>query len=534
MLSKVWPKGKIALTILVAFLASCEGVIFAYLFKVVIEALHDHQLQELKTTILIVLGLYAVLILFYYLFNRLKNDFVRSFNYYYKTEIVAHYFTAPTLFRDRYGEKVVSFLLNDLKQVETTYSKVFFDLFFYIFFALTSLIYSLYLDYRLSLIFTFFSVIPMAVPWILRRRIKESSEIWTQHVQNYTSHIHEIVAGLGIIQTFKKNKLFLTHNQQETRETEDSLYAMNNLQALAHLLLSSVSIACFILPLFFGSILVFKGYSTLALLIAVFMSSDRIISPLKVVVSTYNLMLSARPLLNKIHDFLEEDLVDQELKQRTIIVEGNQLKVNEHALITNLGETQLKIHSRDKILLVGESGAGKSILLKALASGLLTPWLDPTTSKKLKTAAYIAQDAFAFEAGLDFNLAFDDVKDLTDVKKNFQITRQFPTQIESGGGNLSGGQLKRLALGRAVTLLPKQLLLFDEPYQGLNRSLEQIIEEYLLNREQPLIIASHQLLSEHLEQFDSYWVIDQQRLYCYDNLDDFLANSYFLTNSTPA
>lgn len=155
MLSKVWPKGKIALTILVAFLASCEGVIFAYLFKVVIEALHDHQLQELKTTILIVLGLYAVLILFYYLFNRLKNDFVRSFNYYYKTEIVAHYFTAPTLFRDRYGEKVVSFLLNDLKQVETTYSKVFFDLFFYIFFALTSLIYSLYLDYRLSLILPF-------------------------------------------------------------------------------------------------------------------------------------------------------------------------------------------------------------------------------------------------------------------------------------------------------------------------------------------------------------------------------------------
>lgn len=45
MLSKVWPKRKIALTILVAFIASCEGVVFAYLFKVVIEALQQHQLH---------------------------------------------------------------------------------------------------------------------------------------------------------------------------------------------------------------------------------------------------------------------------------------------------------------------------------------------------------------------------------------------------------------------------------------------------------------------------------------------------------
>lgn len=480
------------------------------------------------------MGFYALLILFYYIFNLLKNDFVRSFNYYYKTKIVAHYFTAPTLFKDLYGEKVVSFLLNDLKQVETTFTKVFFDLFFYIFFALTSLIYSLYLDYRLSVIFTFFSVLPMAVPWILRGRIKEKSEIWTQHVQHYTSHIHEIVAGLGIIQTFRKSQLFLKRNQQQTKVTEDSLYAMNNLQALAHLLLSTVSIACFVLPLYFGSILVLKGYSSLALLIAVFMASDRIISPLKVVVSTYNQMLSARPMLDNIHTFLKEDLVNQELTKRAIHIQGAQLKVNDNALITNLDEMELRIQAHDKILLVGESGAGKSILLKALAAGLLSPWLDSSTQENVKIASYIPQDAFAFEAGLDFNLSFDEAKDLTDVKKHFQITSQFPAQIENGGANLSGGQLKRLALGRAVTLLPKRLLLFDEPYQGLNRSLEQTIETYLLSLDQPLIIASHQLLPEHLEQFDAYWVIDQQCLHCYANLADFLANPYFLTNNSPS
>ena len=66
-------------------------------------------------------------------------------------------------------------------------------------------------------------------------------------------------------------------------------------------------------------------------------------------------------------------------------------------------------------------------------------------------------------------------------------------------GQLSGGQLQRVLLGRAIVAHP-QLLILDEPNTYLDREGEERLYDSLeqINRESAIILVSHDLSSiEH-------------------------------------
>ena len=72
----------------------------------------------------------------------------------------------------------------------------------------------------------------------------------------------------------------------------------------------------------------------------------------------------------------------------------------------------------------------------------------------------------------------------------------FFIQVGSGGAQLSGGQLQRLAIARAVLTKPDVLIL-DEPFTSIDKSyLPRIIEflaHYQSKEKIPVLIVSHSL-----------------------------------------
>ena len=164
------------------------------------------------------------------------------------------------------------------------------------------------------------------------------------------------------------------------------------------------------------------------------------------------------------------------------------LQVND--LITGYGKREvikgvsLSIEQNEIVALIGHNGAGKSTLLKAVF-GLLPIWsghiiLDgapvasPNPRKLLSEGvAYIPQGNCVFvDLTVRENLEMGGValssKSLTaeGVDRALSLFPALRARLKQTAGTLSGGEKQMLALGNAVVLSPR-ILLLDEPSLGL-------------------------------------------------------------------
>lgn len=158
------------------------------------------------------------------------------------------------------------------------------------------------------------------------------------------------------------------------------------------------------------------------------------------------------------------------------------------------------------LALVGPSGSGKSTVM-ALALGLLAPsegsiLIDGTSLTEIdperwwKTIGWVPQRPHLFWGSVRENILFaapDAAQHIDPLTDRLGIDFLDQPAGERGGG-LSGGQVQRVAMARALIRRP-QLLLMDEPTAGLDVASEIQIEHRLpqLTHGATRITAAHRL-----------------------------------------
>ena len=187
-----------------------------------------------------------------------------------------------------------------------------------------------------------------------------------------------------------------------------------------------------------------------------------------------------------------------------------------------LREIQLSVPRGQTLAIIGESGCGKTVLLKSLI-GLVRPsggsvlfdgqdlfkLSEQELSRQRARFGFLFQSAALFDSMSVYqNVAFP-LREHT-RKKKAEIDEAVCARIKEVGlplavlerkpAELSGGMRKRVGLARALIMEP-ELMLYDEPTTGLDPIMSDVINELILRtrRSHPVtsILVTHDMRTAH-------------------------------------
>jgi ATP-binding cassette, subfamily B, bacterial len=196
-----------------------------------------------------------------------------------------------------------------------------------------------------------------------------------------------------------------------------------------------------------------------------------------------------------------------------------------------LDEVSVELRRGERVALIGESGAGKSSLLRVLAGLVDAERVSITVDGRLHpqlkhlgaVSVLLPQDPAVFESSVRENVTMglpyraSDIERACELAGFSSVVAQLPqgwgTLISERGVNLSGGQKQRLALARAL-LAAKDvgLVLLDEPTSSVDPSTEAEIYDRLMAAFTGACIVSSVHRLHLLQRFDTVLVMEQGRI----------------------
>lgn len=168
-----------------------------------------------------------------------------------------------------------------------------------------------------------------------------------------------------------------------------------------------------------------------------------------------------------------------------------------------LDDVNFKVYPGDFVAITGPNGGGKTTLLRIIL-GLLPPTSGIVNVSKGVSIGYLPQKNMidshfpisvreVVESGLlaTKGLSRDEKAAMVrDTIERIQLTEHADRPI----GELSGGQLQRALLGRAIISKPK-LLVLDEPLSYLDKRFEHRLYDIIadLAKEATILLVSHEM-----------------------------------------
>ena len=197
-----------------------------------------------------------------------------------------------------------------------------------------------------------------------------------------------------------------------------------------------------------------------------------------------------------------------------------------------LNDFSLSVKSRERLAVVGPSGAGKTTIFqlaerfydpqqgRVLLDGIDLKNADPADVRQ--RIAMVPQDVVIFAASARDNLRYgnwdateDELWDAARQANAEDFLRALPDGLDTfmgeGGARLSGGQRQRIAIARAL-LRNAPLLLLDEATSALDAESERLVQDALdhLMADRTTIVIAHRLAT--VRAADRIVVMDQGRI----------------------
>ena len=394
---------------------------------------------------------------------------------------------------------------------------------------------------------TLYTILPLPILSItiykLSRIINQKSTLVQEMLSKMSSFAQESFSGIAVIKSYNLQEQTTSDFSNLALESYDKNMSLAKVQAWFFPLMILLIGCSNLIVIYVGGNQYINGEIEIGVLAEFIIYVNMLTWPVAVVGWITSIVQQAEASQKRINVFLKEQPEIEsgkgvgKIKIKGKIQFKNVSLTYPETKITALDKIDLTIPEGSTLGIIGNIGSGKSSMLDMIlrlydpTTGSITidgyDIKDFTLSEVRSEIGYVPQNAFLFSESIEDNIRFGSPKasskEIQSMAKNavvhdniVKFKEGYKTLLGERGVTLSGGQIQRVSIARALIKDP-QILLLDDCLSAVDTDTEEEILKNLksLTKDKTTLIVSHRISSlKHADQiivFENGKIVQQGR-----------------------
>ena len=524
-------KLKLVVTVICAVLSTLFSIIAPLLIGMATTTIFDGinkmmnhtgtiDIQSLTNILIIVVVLYIVSAVFNYLQSYFLVEISTKISYDLRKRLMAKitHLAMEDVDENKRGD-ILSRITNDIDSLQNGITQAFLQMLT----AVITIVGVFFMMLSINLWMTLATVILIPIAFLVIRFI-------TKHSQSYflkqlvfkgslNAQIEETFTGHDIIRAFNQEEISMERFKSDndnwyTHEWKSQFYS-----SLNGPLMNFISNFAYVVIAVLGAVMVLERAIAVGDILAFFQYIQNFTRPIQQITRVMNLIQTAMAASERIFEFLElddeqnpSDKKISEIKDEITFENVTFGYTPNEKIIKNL---TFNVKKGEKIAIVGETGAGKTTIVKLLMrfydlnsgaikiDGVNVEEYDKNSLRSL--IGMVLQDSWLFSDTISNNIRYGNLdaseSEIRDASRqvyadNFirQLPDGYETVLNEDSDNISHGQKQLLTIARTI-LSKKQVLILDEATSSVDTRTEKLIQKAMdeLMKNRTSFIIAHRL-----------------------------------------
>lgn len=409
---------------------------------------------------------------------------------------------------------------------------------------------------------TLATIILIPISFLVMRFITKYSQSYflkqLVHKGSLNAQIEETFTGHDIIRAFNQEEISMEKFESDNEKWFDQEWKSQFYSSLNGPLMNFISNFAYVVIAVLGAIFVLQKAITVGDILAFFQYVQSFTRPIQQITRVMNQIQTAMAASERIFEFLEyDDEENPSTQQITEIKDGITFEnvsfgyTPDETIIKNLS---FDVKKGQKIAIVGETGAGKTTIVKLLmrfydidSGSIKIDGVDITEYDKHSLRSLVGmvlQDSWLFSDTIESNIRYGNLEASGDeiieasrqvYADNFirQLPEGYETELNEDSDNISHGQKQLLTIARTI-ISTKEVLILDEATSSVDTRTEKLIQKAMdkLMENKTSFIIAHRLST--IRNADKIIVIENGEIIEQGNHEELLAKKGYYYNTLNA